>query len=322
VSYAHCSLSVLTAHCSHISCYCTQLLTCDDTRAARGDFRSGGKSTDALPTFTHYALGALSKAGLLHGWVQQNHDGLPQKAGFPQESINEIHGSWFDPSNPVVKYSGNLKDDAYPWMQEDAATADLVLVLGTSLGGLNADQVAINAAKRSLNGRALGMVMINLQQTEQDGKASLRLFGKSDNVLRKLLQKMQVNPGSLSPATFTQEPRVLVPYDAEGNRSHTAKMWLDLRKGAKVRLTAGHNVQGARQPVYMHIGNTTKKEVNGRRCGPGHGRVTKWDDIRCAIFLEIEGVRMTLGQWWIEAAVRGGPSSLPVVNLQPQMHNV
>ena len=41
----------------------------------------------------------------------------------------------------VVKYSGNLKDDAYPRMEHDADTADLVLVLGTSLGGLNADQV-------------------------------------------------------------------------------------------------------------------------------------------------------------------------------------
>ena len=62
-------------------------------QAARGTAK-GGKSTDASPTFAHYALGALHRAGLLHGWVQQNHDGLPQKAGFPQEHINEIHGSW------------------------------------------------------------------------------------------------------------------------------------------------------------------------------------------------------------------------------------
>jgi transcription initiation factor IIF auxiliary subunit len=132
-------------------------------QAARGK-AVGGKSTDALPTFTHYALGALSSHGLLHEWVQQNHDGLPQKAGFPQEKINEIHGSWYDPSNPVVKYSGNLKHDAFPRMIKSAETADLVLVLGTSLGGLNADQVATETARRSLNGHALGSVIINLQQ--------------------------------------------------------------------------------------------------------------------------------------------------------------
>merc|ERR1711998_786375 len=71
-------------------------------QAARGNFRSV-KSTDADPTFTHLALGALARAGLVHSWEQQNHDGLPQKAGVPQEMVNEIHGSWFDPSNPVVK---------------------------------------------------------------------------------------------------------------------------------------------------------------------------------------------------------------------------
>lgn len=42
-------------------------------------------------------LVALSRAGYLKHWVQQNHDGLPQKAGYPQEHINEIHGAWFDP---------------------------------------------------------------------------------------------------------------------------------------------------------------------------------------------------------------------------------
>lgn len=110
-------------------------------QAARGGSR-GGKTVDANPTFTHHALAALHKAGLLHGWVQQNHDGLPQKAGFPQECINEIHGSWFDPSNPVVKYNGDLKDDAYPLMCSEAQQADLVIVIGTSLSGLNADQVA------------------------------------------------------------------------------------------------------------------------------------------------------------------------------------
>merc|ERR1711935_1021810 len=49
-------------------------------------------------------------------WIQQNHDGLPQKAGFPQDKINEVHGSWYNPANPVVKYTGSLKDDEEEWM--------------------------------------------------------------------------------------------------------------------------------------------------------------------------------------------------------------
>merc|ERR1719388_180153 len=102
------------------------------------------------PTVAHRVMAELNEQGLLHGWVQQNHDGLPQKAGYRQEDINEIHGSWFDPSNPVVLYSGSLRGDLCYDMQTWARTADLVLVLGTSLSGLNADQCVTKAAGRSL----------------------------------------------------------------------------------------------------------------------------------------------------------------------------
>jgi len=68
---------------------------------------------EADPTVAHCVMAELNKQNLLHGWVQQNHDGLPQKAGYRQEDINEIHGSWYDPSNPVVLYSGSLRNDLY-----------------------------------------------------------------------------------------------------------------------------------------------------------------------------------------------------------------
>mmetsp|Transcript_30335 Transcript_30335/g.44853 ORF Transcript_30335/g.44853 Transcript_30335/m.44853 type:complete len:202 (-) Transcript_30335:505-1110(-) len=157
-------------------------------QASRGsNSRRRYLTTTASQTFTHHAIAALTKQGLIHGWVQQNHDGLPQKAGFPQESINEIHGSWYDPSNPVVLYSGSLRGYECDWMQKEAETADLALVLGTSLGGLNANQVATATAERSRKNRVLGMVLIDLQQTSHDGKASLRIFGRSDDVLAALL---------------------------------------------------------------------------------------------------------------------------------------
>jgi NAD-dependent SIR2 family protein deacetylase len=47
--------------------------------------------------------------GRLKRWIQQNHDGLPQKAGLPQSAINEIHGAWYDVTNPVVKFSGEVR---------------------------------------------------------------------------------------------------------------------------------------------------------------------------------------------------------------------
>jgi len=302
-------------------------------QAARsGENKVGWKTSPmkAMPTLTHHVLGFLGQKGLIHSWVQQNHDGLPQKGGFPQERINEIHGSWYDPSNPVVLYSGNLHDRAYPWMKEDADTADLVLVLGTSLGGLNADQVATKTAKRSLifdtdgSLRSLGTVCINLQQTEQDGKMTLRLFGKSDDVLAVLLRELGFQKPNFSVAKWETTSRVLVPYDADGFRlpegSRKKKMWLDLRNGQSVRITPGHNIQGSQQPVFMHIGATKPVKFNGvtTQPGVGVGTVAKREEDTASFVLRIEGATMCLGIWWLEAAQRGGVAQLPVVNVKPE----
>ena len=77
-------------------------------------------------------------------------DGLAQKAGFPQERICEVHGSWFDPSNPVVKYSGSLKGHECEWMERETEEADLVLVMGTSLSGVSADQLVSEVGRKRL----------------------------------------------------------------------------------------------------------------------------------------------------------------------------
>ncbi|CAE8626753.1 unnamed protein product [Polarella glacialis] len=263
----------------------------------------------ANPTPTHYALGLLGQQGIIHSWVQQNHDGLPQKAGFPQELINEIHGSWYDPSNPVVKYCGCLHDRSFPWMEDDAETADLVLVLGTSLGGLTADQVATNAAQRSKKpAGALGTVCINLQQTALDGEMTLRLFGKSDKLLAVLLRKLGLQQPRPEPMRWPTMSRALVPYDADGRRLPAGckkKMWLDFSDGQKVRLTKGHNVQGAKQPQYMHI-------------HVGLGCVIKRDQSTCSFSLQIEGASMRLGIWWLEAAMIGSVDVFPLVNESPR----
>merc|ERR1711874_49356 len=174
-------------------------------QAARGGRSGTGCSTDARPTTTHRALAALHEVGLAHSWVQQNHDGLPQKAGYPQEDIVEIHGSWYDPSNPVVCYDGNLKPEYFQRMKEDADSADLVLVLGTSLSGLNSDRVAI------------------------------------------------------------------------------------------------------RYRDTLH------------QAGPGQGKVMSYSSTQGGWVLEVEGVQMLLGGWWLPAAVRGKLEFVPVINIEPVM---
>lgn len=189
-------------------------------QAARSGQATAGRkgcNLQAQPTATHRALAQLGQMGLLHGWVQQNHDGLPQKAGYPQEKICEVHGSWFDPSNPVVKYSGTLKERECEWMVRESVDADFVLVLGTSLSGLYADCVATGCAARSLAGASLGAAMINLQQTPHDGKMTLRMFGTTDELLERLFAELAL-PWRVARPLAALESCVLVPYDSQGDR--------------------------------------------------------------------------------------------------------
>lgn len=285
------------------------------------------------------------------------------------------------------------------WMEEDRETADLVLVLGTSLGGLYADKVATVTAHRSLflpvsagtvigariqtravrrdgergeypeceglivgvdeagalsvkferwpaslggpdqivtlaaghpvevlSGGSLGAVCINLQQTPQDGCMSLRLFAKSDDVLRLLLVELGIGPIQGRPCAFAKTCRVLVPYDSDGRRlAHgvNRRMWLDLNNGQMVRVSPGHNIQGARQPQYLHIGASKAKTYLGvtRQPAAGLGTVTRRDERECCFVLCIEGVEMRLGLWWVDAAVRGAVVSLPIVNQDPSFQD-
>ena len=179
-------------------------------------------------------------------------------------------------------------------MEELTEASDLVLVMGTSMGGLYADQVATECAGRALGIRAcheqaapcLGSVIINLQQTTEDDKMTLKFSGKSDNVLVKLLTELGLAASLPADpkcnAKFSTAMCQLVPYDAKtGMRlpNGEPKMWLDLREGAKVRLitdgAAKHNHQGAKQPNTIHIGSSEGQEFADKpipRAGQCPGR--------------------------------------------------
>jgi NAD-dependent SIR2 family protein deacetylase len=143
----------------------------------------------AIPTVTHHVLVALEKKHLLKHWVQQNHDGLAQRAGYPQEKLNEIHGSWFDKKNPVVLMGDNLKSDLHKWMREWADKSDLVLAMGSSMCGMKADIVATSVAERE---GTLGLIIVNLQKTPHDHLATVRIFAPCDKVMTLLAKKMNL----------------------------------------------------------------------------------------------------------------------------------
>ena len=139
---------------------------------------------DLEPTFTHKLLAAMEQKGYLHHWIQQNHDRLAQKAGYPQNKLNEIHGAWGDNKNPVLMMDDNLRKDLIEWLERWTDKTDLVIAIGTSLCGMTADIVV----EKNLD----KLVIINLQKTKYDDKCALRIWGLIDDIAVKLAKKLKL----------------------------------------------------------------------------------------------------------------------------------
>ena len=282
-----------------------------------GRSKSLGSQTGAEPNFTHFALTSLVKHNLVQEWVQLNYDGLSQKAGCPQAVINEVHGSWYDPSNPVVKPKGSIREDLFERMLSDADTADLTLALGTSLRGTSCDIVAQGPAERSLTGGALGTVIISIQQTKMDGGATLRIFSEIERALKLLLKilDLKITIPKLSPKVMNY---ARVPYDKTGQKSSIKTICLNLSPGQKVKLNSNHNCQGSKQPGKVQILPGDMVGESEHQKTPSMGRVMRYSSAQMAWEMEIEGAKMLLGCWWMESAMKGLVKSLPVINVETQ----
>ncbi|CAL1144617.1 unnamed protein product, partial [Cladocopium goreaui] len=215
--------------------------------------------------------------------------------------LNEIHGAWFDPSNPVVPMSGTLRGDLMSWLLEWETKCDLCLALGTSMVGMNSDRMAISAAQRAKAGKALGTVIVALQQTQYDTASSLRIFAPIDAVMQLLSVELQLGPEMEMPRPqVTELPHVYgnLPYDKNGQRSDRSRITLDLREGARLRLV---NQQGWDQERWGNEGVVLSPQESLK------------DEGHYAIAVGGGPVRV-LGLWWLEAAQRGAVQALPVVN--------
>ena len=66
--------------------------------------------------------------------------------------------------------------------------ADLCVVIGTSLSGLDTDLIAETASR----GCGLGLVIAGLQQSRLDGEAGIRIFGEADRTMERLAQTLRL----------------------------------------------------------------------------------------------------------------------------------
>ena len=214
------------------------------------------------PTLTHYALVSLYKHGHIQYWVQQYHDGLPQQCGFPQERVNEIHGSKYDPSNPVVDIGGTLRTDLFEGLLQWEGLADMALLIGTTkVGGMSSDRVFRNIARKGKQKLGIGGVIIGLQQTPDDRFAALKIYSKSEHVMEALCRELRIrldvpcNFGEVDPYQWhvPQECRTsshdifMLPYNCKGERNdhksfgdvNDGYTLLNLEKGSPVTIRAG-----------------------------------------------------------------------------------
>jgi NAD-dependent deacetylase len=171
---------------------------------------------DARPNAGHLALARLHAAGLMQTLITQNIDGLHQKAGVPAARVIEIHGSeayivcvacgrrheW---SAVLERFDGDCPrcDSCRGWLKpatisfgqampaeetrrafEEAAAADLLLVVGSSLRVYPAASIPIETCRAG--GR---MVIVNNEPTAQDDSAVLVLRGQAGEILQAIADR-------------------------------------------------------------------------------------------------------------------------------------
>lgn len=154
-------------------------------------------------------------------------------------------------------------------------------------------------------------MIVSLQRTAYDEKASLRIYAKIDDVMALLAWELglKILPPSQSyvptiPKSAIVSPDIyLVPYNPKtGKRTSRdgKKMRWDLSVGSTVVVTAGPG-KGYRGVVVgmSREGHYSIRLPCQREGSKEQGKVPR---------------RYVLGSWWIEDAVAGRAVSLPLVN--------
>ncbi|XP_029121918.1 NAD-dependent protein deacetylase SRT1 isoform X4 [Elaeis guineensis] len=168
----------------------------------------------AMPSLTHMALVELERAGILKFVISQNVDSLHLRSGIPREKLAELHGNCFRELCPScgteylrdfevetigmketsrrcadTKCGAKLKDTVLDWedalppkemnpAEKHCRTADVVLCLGTSLQITPACNLPLKTIR---NGGEI--LIVNLQPTPKDKKATLVIHGQVDKVI-------------------------------------------------------------------------------------------------------------------------------------------
>jgi len=189
----------------------------------KGTLPEGKELSQALPTYTHYAIRELVQSGLVQYIVSTNLDGLHRRSGLTASEISELHGNCyreicatcsreylraFDTlttredrwthltgrtcecggplKDTIVHFTENMPHGAMAAAMKHARTAEVALVLGTSMNVQPAASLP-DKALQNPNGK---FFIVNLQRTPYDSVATLHVFGKTDQFMELLMKEL------------------------------------------------------------------------------------------------------------------------------------
>lgn len=166
----------------------------------------------------------LQERGHLKHLISQNVDGLHRKSGIAPENLSELHGNTnlevctdcgreymrdyrvrnaqkvhdhltgrkCDNSackgnlkDTIINFNENLNSNILDLAMQNCEVADLCLCMGSSLRVSPASDMPVATAQNGGN-----VVIINLQKTPIDHLASLCIYGKCDDVMQKVFEKL------------------------------------------------------------------------------------------------------------------------------------
>jgi NAD-dependent deacetylase len=190
--------------------YFQDFMNSEAARIEHWDYKLEGRDAfrDAQPNAVHQAIVRLEHAGKLRAVITQNIDGLHSLAGTSAECLVELHGTnalvecqsclWRGDPEPhfeffrhtrqpplcqcggflkpaTISFGQNLEPTTLERATQAAATADLVIALGSTLSVYPAASFPLLAAQRGVP-----YIIINQGPTDQDHEScvTLRLEGE------------------------------------------------------------------------------------------------------------------------------------------------
>ncbi|KAK8087904.1 hypothetical protein PG997_002865 [Apiospora hydei] len=164
----------------------------------------------AIPSPTHMALVELQNRDILKYVVSQNCDGLHRRSGI----LPSIHdhrtgrkcalcgGILLD---TIINFGEFLSAEPLQLARDHAQKADLCIALG---------EIPETVGKR----KAAKLVICNLQETPLDKSSSLRIFGKTDDLMERVMEKL-----SLPIPKFVVRRLLVIRISSEAER-HSVKV--------------------------------------------------------------------------------------------------